>query len=575
MDERRQRIWTTAVIVVGIIVLLIHAAADAEPTVVGTWGDRDGARCLAPDGSALWIGTSGSGMIRSDPSGTTTYDSTDGLPGNGATDCTDHDGTVWVATENGLAWFDRVEDRFVTVHRGRFLALASAADTLVAARDDGRLLIRTGLITRRARVEFVPTSVAVDDRGGIAAAGLSGDLIDMRDGRSFRLGVPVLGLAFDGDALAVRSAAGSYTREPGGELIARAGSDDGADPVSAALGLPAWAAGITKAPLRDWVETDRARALATDGGVYLLAANGTWRRLELGGLPCGPRITSLAVFDGAVWAGGFQNGLCVNDGGVWTQYRGAALGGSDMVNDLAADGEHLYVATGGGLVIVDRDRTPTALPGSPRYKDERYDGPWHDAVNGVTVDARTGDVWVTDYAAVHRITAGGWEHYDYRRGVYADGLTHVAADGGIVAVGTGKSGVHLAESPDWAKERGWFWTEDDQRGLPGNWVMDLAFDRAGDLWVATCTDGVGRRTGTRWRTYDETDGLIDDYALAVREVDGRMWVGTLSGLSIIDGETVVNLDESDGLSGREVHDILPVGNRVYLATDAGVTILAP
>ena len=76
----------------------------------------------------------------------------------------------------------------------------------------------------------------------------------------------------------------------------------------------------------------------------------------------------------------------------------------------------------------------------------------------------------------------------------------------------------------------------------------------------------------KWKILNQKDGLIDDYTLSVKQVGDTMWVGTLSGLSIYDGETFTNFSAQNGLGGNEIHDIVVHDGRVYVGTDAGITV---
>ena len=75
------------------------------------------------------------------------------------------------------------------------------------------------------------------------------------------------------------------------------------------------------------------------------------------------------------------------------------------------------------------------------------------------------------------------------------------------------------------------YTADD--GLPGNVVYSQFFDAQGRHWLGT-DSGVAVLDGERWRHYDTSDGLVwnDCNAHAyLAEADGTVWVGTSAGLT--------------------------------------------
>ena len=188
-------------------------------------------------------------------------------------------------------------------------------------------------------------------------------------------------------------------------------------------------------------------------------------------------------------------------------------------------------------------------------------------MNGVAFDTQRGDPWIADLRAVHRIEPRGWKHIG-GDAVGSHALTRIAARDGEVAVGSGDQGVSIGRGTRWERI-------DDQAGLADNWVMDVTYDAVGRLWVATCTRGVSiRELDGQLRTLSRADGLIDDYTLSVTALPDAVLVGTLSGLSIVRGGVVQSLTTADGLSGNEVHAATEFEGKVWLATDAGLSVLA-
>ena len=531
------------------------AAASGQPIrAIETHGDASEVACLAVgDAGALWVGTRGAGMFRLEASGEIVRrDAVAGLPGNAVRACVVHERLLWVATEGGLASWDRAHDRFEVVRSGRCLALAAVGAHLAVAYDDGSIEL-LGEGGGRRQLDLVPTSLAGGPDGELAAGSLSGEVWDGRDRTRHHLGIPVTDLAWRGDVLVAGTPVGERERASGGAFVAVA-----APPFDPSL------TGLEPLPVTARVVWQGRAVVGTGSGLYRATQAG-WCRIELGGMPCGSRLTSLARFDGALWAGSFDRGLCRLDPDGWRRFSGPGVLPSDMVNDLASDGRQLFVATNGGLVTVDSELRFSTLGAPAAAKDPRHRGPWNAVINGVA--ANEGEVWLADFMTVHSIGRASWRHFDHRQGVTAAGLTRIAARAGRVAVGTGRSGVHVRDGG------GGFTTIDDRVGLPENWVMDVAFGRGGELWVATCSRGVAHEaTGGAWRRVTTAQGLADDATLALADIDGAMWVGTLAGLSIIDGDTVTTLSVRDGLSGPEVHDILADGDRVIVATDAGLTV---
>jgi hypothetical protein len=131
---------------------------------------------------------------------------------------------------------------------------------------------------------------------------------------------------------------------------------------------------------------------------------------------------------------------------------------------------------------------------------------------------------------------------------------------------------------------------------PGSFIMALARDGMGNVWVGTEGTGVWRRQGNdevkmmndeagtnrlgvggegKWKQFTTKDGLGDNYAYSVA-VDklGRIWVGHLNhGVSVYNGTSWRNYDVPHGPIGERVFKIAvcPTDGDVWIGTSAGLT----
>ncbi len=539
-------------------------AAYGTPRVISNLGDPSEATCLAPQSDYLWVGTRGAGMIRVDDFENRSWGALDGLPGNTVLDCVAHMNVVWVATETGLARLQADGKRFEVLARGRFLSLASGPDGIVAGRDDGTVFQHQpdGSI-RETKTEITPYALAVSPNGTWAAGSLDGSI--WMQGRQVvrTLPTPVRDLAFVGDDLHIRTAGGGY--------ILRGNQLEPNDSIGNALALtdggqPVHAAQYAHLQAHDAASWRGQLVLATDEGVHLQSTRG-WKQIELAGMPCGHRIAALTEFDGDLWVGSFDRGLCRFDGQKWTRFHGPTYLASDMINDLSSDGKKLYVATNRGLTIVDAKGTFQIFRRDDCVDNTSRKCPWHTAVNGVTVDPVSGVAWMADTGTVHRLNRRRWKRYYRKAGIHSNKITRIAAFRHTVAVGTSDQGILVR------KRGGKFEPTNDQAGLADNWVMDLSFDDQGNLWVATCTRGISVLKDGRWSTLTTQDGLLDNYTLSVQQIGTDIWIGSLSGLSILRGETVTNISTTDGLAGNEVHATVPYKGLIYVATNGGLSVV--
>ncbi len=555
----------TGFLVIGLS-LLIGFGAQSAPRIISTIGTTQRAVCLAPLGQALWVGTTAAGLVRIDGGESRIFSVREGLPGAEVKDCASSASTLFAATRTGIARFNDHTGRFEAVARGRFSRLAATRETVYAADDTGRYFELTPAPRLLGRVDFVPSAMAVSPTGQIALGNIDGQLVI--GGMRRRLAAPVLDLKYTDAGLNVLTAQGGF-RVDGTRLIPWSAADSRAQALDEA-GRPFADPRFTGLLVTAVAQAGDDLFAATDGGLFKRRGDPAkgWHPVLLGGMPCGPRLTGLAEFGGALWVGSFDNGVCRFADGGWTHFFGPSRLPSDMITGLEADADRLYITTLKGLSTVDQLGEFTITTKEPCETNRRRNCPWHTAVPGVAVDDVTADVWLADNGAVHRLGPRRWRHFYTQRGITSRRITGIAASGGRVAVGTIDRGIHF--SSDGRR----FETIDDQQGLAGNWVMDLRFDRQGRLWAATCTRGVSVRDQDRWRSFGTGDGLVDDYTLSVRDIRGQIWIGTLSGISIYDGRGFTTLTTDQGLSGNEVHDIIEFRDQVVVATDSGLTILA-
>jgi ligand-binding sensor domain-containing protein len=549
------------------------ASAGIAPAVERTVGHFQEATCLVELEAEVWAGTRGGGLVRVGSDGLDVLDASRGLPGNRVNDCVVVGDVLWVATDVGLANLDVDGDAFEVWEYGRFLRVADAGGTLVAARDDGvALRLDEGDEPgREARVQLDMTvlSLAGSPDGSWAAGGMDGKVVAVPPGKGpgtvARLGFPVTALAFRAGTLHALVPGAGFRLERG-RMVAEPG-------LAGAVALtregePLVAPELAAVQVNAALHAGNRWYAATDESL-LHADNGShdWQPAALGGCPCGPRLSALASFRGDLWVGGFDSGLCRFDGRRWHHYRAPAELPSDMVNHMAVGRDRLYVATLKGLAVVDSRGRFTLHTREQCVDNTGANCPWYESVTGVAADPVQENIWIADTGSLHRWSSRKWKHLYRQRGIVSERITRVAARNGMQALGTSDRGILLREH---GKD---FRTLDDQQGLADNWVMDLDFDRSGALWIATCTRGISRYKDGHWQTWTTADGLTDDYTLTIAEIDGRIWVGHFRGISILTEQGIRHLRPSDGLAGAEVHDILQHDGKVYLATDGGLTVV--
>ena len=116
--------------------------------------------------------------------------------------------------------------------------------------------------------------------------------------------------------------------------------------------------------------------------------------------------------------------------------------------------------------------------------------------------------------------------------------------------------------------------------LPAQFVVGIAQDRQGQVWVATEEAGVWRGDAAgHWTPFTHLDGLGEDEATAAAcDLQGRVWVGHgRQGVSVFNGKTWKSYDALTGPLGNHVFAlaVCPTDGDVWMATDRGLARYGP
>jgi len=94
-------------------------------------------------------------------------------------------------------------------------------------------------------------------------------------------------------------------------------------------------------------------------------------------------------------------------------------------------------------------------------------------------------------------------------------------------------------------------------GLTCNFIMDIAEDSTGNLWLATWGGGISCFDGANFVMFDTTKGLVHNIVNKIFIAkDSTIWAGTENGLSRFKNGQFKNYGMSDGLCGMDIRAIL-------------------
>jgi ligand-binding sensor domain-containing protein len=196
--------------------------------------------------------------------------------------------------------------------------------------------------------------------------------------------------------------------------------------------------------------------------------------------------------------------------------------------------------------------------------------------NAVTsfAEGRDGRVWIA--------TDRGLNFYDegavHSGGLLGKSLLDIVFDrrGNLWAacwrMGSSGGGLHRFDGTRWDA----FGRES---GLPGLEILKVFEDSRGNIWVGTYESGrgagVGRFDGRGWTCFTRSDGLLDDCVYSMFEdPNGHMWFGTVSGISVLDQDRNewLPLTTLDGLINNQVYCLLiDSKKKMWFGTEGGVS----
>lgn len=503
------------------------------------------------------------------------------LPGTVVLDILfDRTGTLWVATDGGLALRRPGDTSFMPVQQVMTLPSVPAGAAISALFSDARGRVWIGTRTGIA--------VSVDPDTGIARsydlARAAGRLADRPQVRALQ-DLP--------DPTGQRDRIWIAT-DPGGLLELDVDSGElrtiRHDPAI----LASLSGDAVRGMMRDrsgliWVATWGAglnvHNPANDGVLSIFASVNHVQG------PSEPQVRSIMVEgDGKVWLGLETRGIDIIDPVAGTSVN-LPPGGGDQggglprasVLAMAEDGpDNIWIGTQLGLLRRDRRSgltTPVALPG---------------VLSGAAIHAilpRDGELWLASEGLVRLNPETGaithFRHDPDDATTLADDrvrVLSVAPDGRIWA-GTHR-GLHLIDPATGhirrVQNRSWDWSS-----LAHNYITGLLQDRAGRLWVGTLGGGVSVLESDlsderyRFRTLSQRHGLPGDSVQAMLlDADGAVWVNTEDGLARIDPDTrdirTIGWDDGLGVRGTWIGSAARLNNgELLFGGREGLTVVRP
>jgi ligand-binding sensor domain-containing protein/signal transduction histidine kinase len=114
--------------------------------------------------------------------------------------------------------------------------------------------------------------------------------------------------------------------------------------------------------------------------------------------------------------------------------------------------------------------------------------------------------------------------------------------------------------------------EKDIPELSDGYICDLFECSNGSIWIATRSGGLVRYRDRNFDAITSNDGLASNFITSIEQDDeGRLWLGTAAGASVLWSNQVANYSEKDGLPNTGVTDIaITGGTAIWAGTKEGL-----
>ena len=316
--------------------------------------------------------------------------------------------------------------------------------------------------------------------------------------------------------------------------------------------------------------------IAYDIGIVQIVRNGIASQMN----PLPPQLSNLLFLshrpNGDLWAGS-ESGLAIFQSRrfVWSYWKFQAPDPRNCISALALTHD-------GSVWIGNSSEVEVHLAdGHVRVITEAAGIPLR-TVTGIVEDNNS-NVWLSSgsaFSGALRWDGRTWRHFTAADGLGAQTIHRIFKDreGRLWFLGVGrfissKAGFS-AEPGAYVFENGHFTRWGVEEGLPNGRVFAMAEGRDGALWFGT-VGGLGRWKNGRWSYWTRTRGLRSDRVFSIAiDADDRVWIGDQhDGVCVIDSlDRPSYYTTRDGLVSDAVWEIrTDQRGKIWIATAAGLS----
>lgn len=234
---------------------------------------------------------------------------------------------------------------------------------------------------------------------------------------------------------------------------------------------------------------------------------------------------------------------------------------------MKADNGDIWIATWSGANRIRAGKLEDRSKWDVYTVENTKGGLPNDWVYGVT-QGKNGEIWFATEGGPARFKDGKWENWNHDKGIGAP--FEAVKNDPQFGSDPGRFSRHHAQQ---SKDMG---LEGVSVAYNPNYIISMAVDRNGVVWVGTWGAGLARFDGKKWRNFTMADGMPGNHIFALHEdPTGKLWIGTNNGLASFEGDKVKVLTTADGLFSNIIFSMAtgPDGSK-WLGSFGGVTHLA-
>ena len=205
----------------------------------------------------------------------------------------------------------------------------------------------------------------------------------------------------------------------------------------------------------------------------------------------------------------------------------------------------LWIATWSGANLVKGGRLEDPDAWETYTVENTGNGLPNDWVYGLEL-GKDGEVWFATEGGLARLQDGKWANWNHQDGQGAP-YEMVKNDNTFNRDPAAMSNHH-------AKQKIEMGLEDVDTAYNPNYIVAIAVDRDGIVWVGTWGGGLAKFDGDQFTNYTVADGLPSNHVFMLHEdSDGTLWVGTSHGLTtFMDGKFGHRLTTHEGLFSNTI-----------------------